>query len=73
MPLALLSALAGWVAALAFTSLVVVVVAAFFANWLIRLYAGEAALPALFKLLREGTLNGTRLPRRSKGSLDSSS
>ena len=50
MPLALLSALAGWIAAM----VVVAVAVAASAYLLIRLFAGEAALPALFKLLREG-------------------
>jgi hypothetical protein len=47
MPLALLSALAGWAAAS-------IVALACVAHALVRLYAGEAALPALFKLLRHG-------------------
>lgn len=50
MQLALISTLAGAIAAT--TVLCIVVASAIY--WLINLYAGEAAIPALFKLLCEG-------------------
>ena len=50
MSLAILSALVGAIAATSF----LVVAVSFAIYLLINLYAGEAALPALFKLLRDG-------------------